>query len=298
MRILTVISSLRGGGAERASSTLSRVWSDGGHTVRIATLSSPDSDFYKLDARVGRSALDMEQPSPTLFHAVVNNVRRAMAIRREVRAFAPDVVVAFMPSANVLASLAVLGLPAKVIGSERTHPPQVPMDRVRNLARSWLYGLLDVAVALTEETAAWLGANTRARRILVIPNVVALPLIETTPHVPPQICCADGRAIVLAVGRLAVEKGFQDLISAFASICDKNPTWDLVIVGEGPLREVLQQQIDARSLAGRVFLPGRVGNVADWYRRAWLCAMSSSRRISQRSCGGDGSWSTGSELRL
>lgn len=275
MRIMIVISSLRGGGAERASSTLSRVWSDSGHSVHMTTLSLPDSDFYKLDPRVTRGALGLEQLSPTFLHVLINSVRRTIAIRREIRAFTPDVIVGFMPSANILASIAALGMRAKVVGCERTHPPQAPMDRFRSTARAWFYGLLDATVALTAETAEWLRTNTRARRISVIPNVVALPLAATDPFVSPSVWCGAGRSIVLAAGRLAEEKGFDSLIDAFALICANHPTWDLVIVGEGPLREQLRRQIDGLSLGNRVFLPGRVGNVADWYARASLSVMSS-----------------------
>lgn len=275
MRILTLISSLRGGGAERAASTLSRLWSDCGHNVHVTTIATRETDFYKLDPRVTRSALDLESTSTTLPQALLNNVRRIVAIRRDMRLFAPDIVVAFMPSANVQASVAVLGLNVKLIGCERTHPPQVPMDRVRTFARAWFYGLLDATAALTTETADWLRLKTRSRRVIVIPNVVTMPLPETDPRVAPEICCAAGRAILLAVGRLSAEKGFAGLIEAFASIGKNHPTWDLVVAGEGPLREELERKIDQHGLRDRVFLPGRVGNIADWYRRASLFVLSS-----------------------
>jgi glycosyltransferase involved in cell wall biosynthesis len=275
VRILVLISSLRGGGAERAAVTLSRLWTDGGHTVRLTTIDSAKSDVYDVDPRVSRGELDLERPSPTIFHAVFNNLRRVAATRREIKTFAPDIVVALMPTANVLAAVSAIGLPAKVIGCERSHPPQIPMDRLRELARKTIYGLLDATAALTTETADWLKANTRARRVHVIPNVVVWPLQETTPHVAPDAICSAGRSITLAAGRLDPQKGFDELIDAFANVAQSRPGWDLVILGEGPLRADLEQQIRLLNLSDRILMPGRVGNIADWYARASLYVMSS-----------------------
>ena len=87
--------------------------------------------------------------------------------------------------------------------------------------------------------------------------------------------CLPGRSIVLAAGRLVPQKGFDRLIEAFANIHGDHPNWDLVILGAGPDRQVLEIQRDKLGLNGRVFLPGRAGNVADWYGRASIFAMAS-----------------------
>lgn len=275
MRILVLISSLRGGGAERAAATLSRLWVDGGNTVRLTTIDSAKSDVYRLDPRVTRGELDLERPSPTLLNAAANNVRRVFAARREMRIFAPDIVVALMPTANVLAALSAIGLPAKVVGCERSHPPQMPMDRIRELARKWLYGLLDAVAALTSETADWLKTNTRAPLVRVIPNVVVWPLEDTAPRIPPGTACRAGRSIVLAAGRFDHQKGFDDLIDVFAGIESAHPDWDLIILGDGELRAELAAKIDGLKLSDRIFMPGRVGNISEWYARGSIFVMSS-----------------------
>jgi glycosyltransferase involved in cell wall biosynthesis len=62
---------------------------------------------------------------------------------------------------------------------------------------------------------------------------------------------------------------------AFGSLADQHPQWDLVILGDGPLRSALSEQIQSEGLSNRVFMPGRVGNVGDWYERANLYVLSS-----------------------
>lgn len=80
---------------------------------------------------------------------------------------------------------------------------------------------------------------------------------------------------MLAVGRLTVEKGFDCLIESFSTLAEKHADWVLVILGEGPLHAELQKEVLAKGLENRVHLPGRSGNIGEWYERANLYVMSS-----------------------
>ena len=77
------------------------------------------------------------------------------------------------------------------------------------------------------------------------------------------------------MGRLHSHKGFDLLLTAFASIQSYFPDWDLVILGEGPDREALQGQVQQLGLDERVAMPGRVGNVGQWYQSSDLYVLSS-----------------------
>jgi GalNAc-alpha-(1->4)-GalNAc-alpha-(1->3)-diNAcBac-PP-undecaprenol alpha-1,4-N-acetyl-D-galactosaminyltransferase len=48
------------------------------------------------------------------------------------------------------------------------------------------------------------------------------------------------------------------------------------MLGDGPLRPMLQAMLAERGLDGRMFLPGFAGNLASWYGRADLYVMTSS----------------------
>src|SRR5699024_2974076 len=80
---------------------------------------------------------------------------------------------------------------------------------------------------------------------------------------------------LLAVGRLHPVKGFDVLIEAFRLLARYFPLWDLVIVGDGPERQALQQQIDAANLQDRIQLVGRVGTISAWYEQSDLYVLSS-----------------------
>jgi glycosyltransferase involved in cell wall biosynthesis len=275
MKLLIAISSLSGGGAERTVATLSAQWVAAGHRVRVVTIASATQDAYELDPAVERVALDLQRAGVNPAVTVINNIRRVLALRRQLRAFEPDVAIGMMAVTNMLLALAAMGLRTRTLGCERVHPPRVPFSAPRALARNWLYGRLTAVAALTERSAAWLRANTKARRVFVVPNAVALPMPHAEPVVAPETVCRPGRKILLGVGRLDPQKGFSNLIRAFASVQSAHPQWDLVILGEGALRPELEREVKVLGLDGRVFLPGRVGNLADWYTAASLFALSS-----------------------
>lgn len=84
--------------------------------------------------------------------------------------------------------------------------------------------------------------------------------------------------MVLAVGRLHEQKGFDMLLEAWNNVqrdnvqCTKD--WTLRIVGEGPQRAALEQQIKDLHLSN-VVLAGRVENVVEEYNEASLFVLSS-----------------------
>lgn len=98
---------------------------------------------------------------------------------------------------------------------------------------------------------------------------------ELFPVLPVEHFVPQDRRLLLAVGRLSVEKGFRDLLESFGTLAPQFLLWDLVILGEGPERPRLMQQVASEGLEHRVWLPGRAGNIGDWYERADLYVMTS-----------------------
>jgi glycosyltransferase involved in cell wall biosynthesis len=81
--------------------------------------------------------------------------------------------------------------------------------------------------------------------------------------------------VVLAVGQLRPKKGFEHLIDACRQLHRDGRRLRCVIVGEGPLRDSLDQRIRASGLDGVVTLAGALSQdeVIDHYRRADIFAL-------------------------
>lgn len=271
-RVLIFIHSLHGGGAERVAADLSAHWAQAGWQVMVVTQADAGDDAYTLDPRVQREILHTAGEGGGL-RGIWANVRRVRALRRVLRAFAPDIVLGMMTTASVLAVLAAQGLPCRVIATEHTHPPSQTLSGLWQRLRRWTYPRAARVVALTRGTADWLAQHVPGSKLAVIPNPVHWPLSRAEPVVAPPP--ADGRRRLLAVGRLHSDKGFDLLVQAYVQIAGRHPEWDLIILGEGSERQRLQAQIDAAELTDRIAMPGRVGNVGDWYASADIYVLSS-----------------------
>jgi len=74
-----------------------------------------------------------------------------------------------------------------------------------------------------------------------------------------------GARVLLAIARLTPQKGIDVAVRALATLPGDTV---LVVLGEGPERAPLESLARELGVAGRLFLPGRVPDVAAWLRRA------------------------------
>lgn len=88
--------------------------------------------------------------------------------------------------------------------------------------------------------------------------------LETLPH-----------SFILGAGRLVPQKGFSTLLEAFAVIAGEVPALNLVIAGEGPLRETLIRQSNLLGIGGRVHFPGVVRPLTKLMERAEVFVLTS-----------------------
>jgi glycosyltransferase involved in cell wall biosynthesis len=276
MNVLVFIHSLHSGGAERVTVNLVNQWAIRGWKVTVATLASEELDFYELHPTVLRVALNATSESRHTFAAIGHNVRRLLALRKLLRQTAPNVAIGMMTTANVLLALSAVGRPdVRIFTCEHTYPPLLPVGAMWDRLRRWSYPLAEKVTMLTAEGLEWLESEIPRARGVVMPNPIPYPLAVSEPRLVPGALLLLGRRLLLAVGRLSEEKSVDRLLDAFSSIAPAHPLWDLVVLGEGPLRAALEAQVQKLGLQGRVRLPGRVGNVGDWYARADLYVLSS-----------------------
>ncbi len=268
-QIVLVVHALHGGGAERVAVTMASQWAAEGDRVTTITLDSVDSDVYPIDSRVDRVGLDLMKDSRTRLEAIWNNRRRVRALRRAIRDASPDCVVSVTDQMNVLTLLACRSLSVPVIIAEHSDPRHQRLGTIREWLRRRTYPTAAAAVVLTHAVAEHLRPVVRDCPIYVVPNGIARPEHVTDSASP------DKRLLVVAMGRLSQEKGFDTLIDAFANLPSRHSDWRLEIAGEGSQRASLQQQIEQHRLGSRAQLVGWVSDPVAFLARAEIFVLSS-----------------------
>lgn len=254
LRVMLLVSSMHNGGAERVAASLCSAWAARGDApTLVATWSQRGGCDYPLDPQVEFIHLADRVTAEGLTR--FGYPGRLLALRRLVKRSRPDVVLSFLTNVNVSACLAMRGLGIPLIVSERLDPSaDAECTRTWAALQRLVYPWADRVVVQTRAAIAPMHARVpRAAAIDVVPNPIPPALLEA--QVPGRASAARRR--VVAMGRLAPQKQFDQLIDAFAPLASRCADVDLFIWGEGSLRGELEAQVERRGLRGRVFLAGR-----------------------------------------
>lgn len=263
MRLTFVISSLSSGGAERAVTAMANYWGEKGWLVTIITLSGfSEAAFYELNPSVIRKPLGLMAAASNPIDGIANNFRRGWAIRRAVKESRADAVISFMDKINVVTLLATRGIDIPVLVSERIDPAMQPLDRIWNVLRRWSYRYAVCIVVQTKRAKYFFSRRFRTTTH-VIPNPVAV-----TNKLEEDSGLNVPKPVIVAMGRLELQKGFDLLIQAFSRLDEHYDEWNLLIIGEGSRRAELKAMVKQRGLGGRVSLLGRIKNPHAVLRRA------------------------------
>ncbi|MCW0234954.1 MAG: glycosyltransferase [Ferrovibrio sp.] len=266
--IAFVIADLQAGGAQRVATILMQALHRRGHRISLITFSSESEDILPVAPGIRRIALPANGNSGNVFSALYGNIRRILLLRRALSWLQAPVVVSFIGSTNIVAALASLFSPWRLLISERNDPARQSLGKVWNILRRRLYPLADVITANSagaiQNMAGWVSPD----RLKLVRN--PLPSTAFCAEQPPS----QREQVILAVGRLQPQKGFDILIEALARL-DIPPTWRLAIAGTGPLEADLKAMAVKNGVADRIDWLGFVTDMPRLYARAAIFALPS-----------------------
>jgi glycosyltransferase involved in cell wall biosynthesis len=255
------------GGAQRVVSNLCHGWIRYGWEVHLLVVSG-EAPAFPIPSEVRQHALARRHKRRGL-QGAWDNWRHVRALGRIVRSEGLESVLAVSAVANVHLSLADLPSHVVRVGSEHSYAPHFPLPFHKEWFRRWAYPKLDTIVCPTREAADYLGRAYPGARTQGVPNWLTWPLPAGDGRVG-AIGLRPGRKTFLACGRFDKLKGFSRLIRMFGHLKDRLAEWDLVIVGDGEDRALLEAQVAQAKLGGRIFFPGWIADMAAAFRSADL----------------------------
>lgn len=259
-RVVFIINSLAGGGAERVICTLLRA-SQGELRDNHLTLLLLDREasMYEVPRWIEVEQLDCR-------HSIL---RSLWSVWRALRRLEPDLTVSFLTRANVANVVATSLLRIPAIISERVNTSShlgrgLGASVARFLVRMTYpraREIIAVSQGVADDLRRSFGVPTDRLRVIANPIDVDGIRREAESGAPIEMA----GPYVVTMGRLMPNKNFGMLIEAFAR---SGIAGNLLVLGDGPEREALGRKIEALGLAGRVVMPGFVANPFPTLRRA------------------------------
>ncbi|MGQ9625471.1 MAG: glycosyltransferase [Anaerolineae bacterium] len=274
IRVLFVIPSLEGGGAERACVNLLR------HLDRSRF--EPSLALFRREGPY----LDDVPSDVTVYDLGGGNTRDLRVLfrlARLVRDARPAVLFSIMRYSNLIALLAasLARCEVKVAINEQNRLREefatYGWGWAKGIAVRWLYPRADAITAISQGIREELirGFGLPEDKVSVIYNPVYLDGIQALGRDSPNHPWFNGNLpVVLAAGRLHPQKGFAYLIRAFQRVSSCLPA-RLLILGEGPERGKLEALIAELRLEESVALLGFQRNPYSFMAKAAVFVLSS-----------------------
>jgi 1,2-diacylglycerol 3-alpha-glucosyltransferase len=149
---------------------------------------------------------------------------------------------------------------------------------VKQMSRSFCYHMTGI-IAPSERVLTTLEGYGVKSPITVIPTGVNLQKYRQPVKldIRKKYQIKEQTPLLLTLSRLAYEKDIDRLISVMPQLCHLLPNVLLMIVGDGPAREDLEQQVAELNIQPNVLFTGEISNdqVADYYHAADLFVSTS-----------------------
>ena len=220
MKVIFVIVSMGGGGAERVISILANQFVKRGIDVTIM-MTAGDEVAYELDERIHLFCAGKSSGG-----SMKKRIDRIKNMRKVFKENRDSIIISFGPGTSFFAVTADLFLKHKFIISERNDPAICPYPKLRNI----VYNRAEKLVFQTEDAMRCFPQKMQQKGC-VIPNPISGKLPEPYAGVRQKT--------IVAVGRLEDQKNYVLLINAFHKFHEEYPDYELHIYGKGSLQEKL-----------------------------------------------------------
>lgn len=224
--------------------------------------------FYDLDRRVKIiNCFNKIDPSSNPLQALKSNYSLLRRIHGIIKENKIELLIGFMTTANVLATVIGKINSIPVIISERNNPEKQNLSKFWEISRKFTYRYADYLVVQTPIIKNYFINTVDENRLKVLPN----PISSQLSSLRKRTC--ENENIILNVGSLTNQKAQHVLIESFAKI--NTPSWKLIIVGDGPRRKELTILIEQLNLVENILLVGQQKNIHEYYNKAKIFAFSS-----------------------
>lgn len=269
-KLVFVIHSLDGGGAERVLSNLANFHSEKGFEVMVVCLNKVDPAYFLAPEIKITYLINSHKKSGFFYrtwYAIVSFFKLFLLLKRE----KPRCTISFTTSDNLWTGLVFYLSKTPYILSERISPDR-NLNRFNHLKKHYAAAIFRCARAVVMPVSSIAASYKKTKAFSKLHNIEVIN--NPVPQFPaPALKRIYPNRFILGVGKLEYHKGFDLLIIAFRRVQQKDV--HLLISGEGPQREELEEQIESMGLKHRIKLIGFQKNIQDYYHQSELFVLPS-----------------------
>ncbi len=267
-KVLFHIYSLGKGGAERVVTTLAGEMARRGMDVIIATLSEEKEEYPLPEGvrriNVGLSEKENKKGKLSRMRLRISRLKNCLAKER------PDVVYAFMQTANYRAIMAAKSLRIPVIISVRSDPKVDYASKKQKMLSSMLYKKAAGAVFQTAGARDFFPEEIASRSAVIL-NPISEKYLNTERS-------EERRKVFAAVGRFHDAKDYMTLVKAFELFLKDHNEYTLEIYGGDSgdnSRLQVAEYVHSHALDDKILFMGSRSNVADCIKDVTAYVLSS-----------------------
>ena len=281
-RIALVVNTLSGGGAEKTVSNLSRVLS-GYYDIDIIVNDTEHLE-YPYRGRIVSLNMTTGQGNAGSLYQLLVVFKRIRVLRRLKREQRYAAVISFSDMCNVSNVLSGNRYGKTIVSVRNSLLGEKDASRLHRLfaplLMPWCYRTADLTVSCSKGICDELRENYAlpAEKGKVICNGLELALIRKKagePLKPTETEEMEGKKIIVCVGRLTGQKGHRYLLKSIKVLRDEKVPVRLIILGEGELRNSLEEQTMSLGIAKDVMMPGFCRNPYKYMAHADVVVMPS-----------------------
>lgn len=270
-KIGLLITKLNGGGAERTAANLSSLFDEYGEEVYLITFDGSNITYpYKgklIDLSLGINK--------NVFDAIKKNIKRIIKVKKIKKKYNLDVCISFLDTPNLVNVLS--GGKCKKIVSIRNYLSLEKPSFIRKQLIRFSSIRADKTVCISKNVEYDMRNffKIKEKKLCTIYNPVDIKSLLTIEEDYTFDKEFSDYFNIVTMGRLTYQKGQWNLIYAIKDIVVQYPKVRLYILGDGELKNELEELVKKLELEEHVFFLGFISNAHKFLRQCDLFVLTS-----------------------
>ena len=261
-KIIFLVSDLTYGGTQKTIIKLVKRFVKDGYFITILTFEKK-KNYNFSNKKIEYIPLNLLKDSNNLVSSLIENFKRIIFVRKILKKKSGNLI-CFLTSTNIIGLISNLFLKKKVILCERNDIQKQPVAFLWRFLRVLLYRFANKITCNSSRSSNYLKNYVPEKKIFYVRNHIDIKKnLVTFP-----------KKIILSVGRMHNQKGFDILINGFKKSNTYKFGWKLFLVGDGYEKKNLIKLVKKLNL-NKYIKFYNFSNPYKWYKKAGIFALTS-----------------------